>query len=61
MKGPQIALETKTLGNGLRSRVSAKALAALPELLGARMGDPALTTVFWHTGGLLDAVAGWAS
>jgi 1-aminocyclopropane-1-carboxylate deaminase/D-cysteine desulfhydrase-like pyridoxal-dependent ACC family enzyme len=40
---------------------SAKALAALPRVLGAGMADPDLTTVFWHTGGLLDAVAGWES
>jgi 1-aminocyclopropane-1-carboxylate deaminase/D-cysteine desulfhydrase-like pyridoxal-dependent ACC family enzyme len=32
---------------------AAKALAALPAVTGGR---PAL---FWHTGGLLDAVAGW--
>lgn len=38
---------------------SAKALAALPGLLGSRANDPRLCTVFWHTGGLLDAVAGW--
>src|SRR5690606_23151358 len=38
---------------------TAKALAALPRILGPRRTDPTLTTVFWHTGGLLDAVAGW--
>jgi len=32
---------------------TAKALAALPAITDGR---PAL---FWHTGGLLDAVAGW--
>jgi hypothetical protein len=32
---------------------TAKALAVLPAVAGGR---PAL---FWHTGGLLDAVAGW--
>jgi D-cysteine desulfhydrase len=35
---------------------TAKALAALPLLLGEAAADPDLTTVFWHTGGLLDAV-----
>jgi D-cysteine desulfhydrase len=35
---------------------TAKALAALPEVLGDTANDPGLTTVFWHTGGLLDAV-----
>ena len=35
---------------------SAKALAALPRVLGPAAADPDLTTVFWHTGGLLDAV-----
>ncbi|MEP6816547.1 MAG: pyridoxal-phosphate dependent enzyme [Marmoricola sp.] len=38
---------------------SAKALAALPALLGPRAHDSGLSTVFWHTGGLLDAVAEW--
>jgi D-cysteine desulfhydrase len=38
---------------------SAKALAALPDILGDRGTDPTLTTIFWHTGGLLDAVSGW--
>ncbi|WP_326829391.1 pyridoxal-phosphate dependent enzyme [Streptosporangium sp. NBC_01810] len=40
---------------------SAKALGALARILGDRRADPDLTTVFWHTGGLLDAVAGWES
>ena len=35
---------------------TAKALAALPRVLGDAAADPELTTVFWHTGGLLDAV-----
>lgn len=35
---------------------TAKALAALPLVLGETAADPGLTTVFWHTGGLLDAV-----
>lgn len=35
---------------------TAKALAALGEVLGDGAADPGLTTVFWHTGGLLDAV-----
>lgn len=38
---------------------SAKALAVTNQILGPRREDPKLTTVFWHTGGLLDAVAGW--
>lgn len=38
---------------------TAKALGALPRILGERRHDPDLTTVLWHTGGLLDAVAGW--
>lgn len=38
---------------------TAKALGALPEILGESAEDPALTTIFWHTGGLLDAVASW--
>jgi D-cysteine desulfhydrase len=38
---------------------TAKALGALPRILGEQREDPDLTTVFWHTGGLLDAVAGW--
>lgn len=39
---------------------SAKALGALTRILGDRRTDPGHTTVFWHTGGLLDAVAGWS-
>jgi 1-aminocyclopropane-1-carboxylate deaminase/D-cysteine desulfhydrase-like pyridoxal-dependent ACC family enzyme len=35
---------------------TAKALAALPRVLGGAAADSDLTTVFWHTGGLLDAV-----
>jgi len=35
---------------------TAKALAALPQVLGPAVGDPSQVTVFWHTGGLLDAV-----
>jgi D-cysteine desulfhydrase len=38
---------------------TAKALVALPRLLGPRARDPLQCTVFWHTGGLLDAVADW--
>lgn len=38
---------------------TAKAVGALPRILGERRHDPDLTTVLWHTGGLLDAVAGW--
>lgn len=38
---------------------TAKALAALPRVLGPAVADPGLTTVFWHTGGLLDAVNEW--
>jgi D-cysteine desulfhydrase len=38
---------------------SAKALGAVPQILGDRRDDPDLTTIFWHTGGLLDAVAEW--
>jgi D-cysteine desulfhydrase len=38
---------------------TAKALAALPLVLGSAIADPGLTTVFWHTGGLLDAVNEW--
>jgi D-cysteine desulfhydrase len=38
---------------------TAKALAALPQVLGTGTADPDLTTVFWHTGGLLDAVNEW--
>lgn len=48
-----------TMGLVLDPVYSAKALAALPDILGDRRNDPGLTTVFWHTGGLLDAVAGW--
>lgn len=35
---------------------TAKALAALPGILGESAADPGRTTIFWHTGGLLDAV-----
>ncbi len=35
---------------------TAKALATLPAILGPDAADPGLTTIFWHTGGLLDAV-----
>ena len=41
---------------------TAKALGALPVAASANgPSDPDLTTVFWHTGGLLDAVAGVAA
>jgi len=46
------ALALRTAGLVLDPVYTAKALAALPSLVGER---PAL---FWHTGGLLDAVAG---
>lgn len=38
---------------------SAKALGAMRQILGEARHDPTATTIFWHTGGLLDAVAGW--
>jgi 1-aminocyclopropane-1-carboxylate deaminase/D-cysteine desulfhydrase-like pyridoxal-dependent ACC family enzyme len=49
----------RTAGLILDPVYTAKALAALPEVLGATITDPDLTTVFWHTGGLLDAVNEW--
>lgn len=49
----------RTAGLVLDPVYTAKALAALPEVLGATITDPDLTTVFWHTGGLLDAVNEW--
>lgn len=52
-----VALDTE--GLVLDPVYSAKALGALPVLLGSRTTDAGLTTVFWHTGGLLDAVAEW--
>jgi D-cysteine desulfhydrase len=52
-------LALETTGLVLDPVYSAKALAALPAVLGERTDDPDLTTIFWHTGGLLDAVAGW--
>jgi len=52
-------LAMETTGLVLDPVYSAKALAALPTILGERRTDPDLTTIFWHTGGLLDAVAGW--
>lgn len=50
--GLAAALALRTAGLVLDPVYTAKALAALPSLVGER---PAL---FWHTGGLLDAVAG---
>lgn len=47
------ALALRTAGLVLDPVYTAKALAALPAVVGAR---PAL---FWHTGGLLDAIAGF--
>lgn len=55
------ALALRCEGLVLDPVYTAKALAALPALLAERRADPALTTVFWHTGGLLDAVAAWES
>jgi len=52
-----LALQTE--GLVLDPAYTAKALAALPELLGERRRDPGACTVFWHTGGLLDSVAEW--
>ncbi len=52
-------LALQTTGLVLDPVYSAKALAALPAVLGTRIHDSDLTTIFWHTGGLLDAVAGW--
>jgi 1-aminocyclopropane-1-carboxylate deaminase/D-cysteine desulfhydrase-like pyridoxal-dependent ACC family enzyme len=46
-------LALRTEGLVLDPVYTAKALAALPDVVGE---DPGL---FWHTGGLLDAVAGW--
>jgi 1-aminocyclopropane-1-carboxylate deaminase/D-cysteine desulfhydrase-like pyridoxal-dependent ACC family enzyme len=57
-RAADLALETE--GLVLDPVYSAKALAALPALLGTRITEAGLTTVFWHTGGLLDAVAGWS-
>jgi D-cysteine desulfhydrase len=51
----------RTAGLVLDPVYTAKALAALPQVLGAMIADPDLTTVFWHTGGLLDAVNEWES
>ncbi len=53
------ALALRTAGLVLDPVYSAKALGAVRELLGPQADDPRATTVFWHTGGLLDAVAGW--
>lgn len=59
-EGAQAArLALATTGLVLDPVYSAKALAALPDVLGSRRTDPDLTTIYWHTGGLLDAVAGW--
>lgn len=49
-------LALRTAGLVLDPVYTAKALAALPAVLGDAARDPELTTVFWHTGGLLDAV-----
>ena len=51
-----IALRTE--GIILDPVYTAKALGALPAIR-RRYADPHLTTVFWHTGGLLDAVDEW--
>lgn len=56
-RAAEIAL--RTAGLVLDPVYTAKAMAALPDILGDDRADPDLTTVFWHTGGLLDAVAGW--
>ncbi|GAB3160605.1 1-aminocyclopropane-1-carboxylate deaminase/D-cysteine desulfhydrase [Microbispora hainanensis] len=53
-------LALRTSGIVLDPVYSAKALGALTRILGDRRSDPDHTTVFWHTGGLLDAVAGWS-
>ncbi|MBV9792637.1 MAG: pyridoxal-phosphate dependent enzyme [Actinobacteria bacterium] len=50
------ALALETAGLVLDPVYTAKALAALPGILGQTAADPDLTTIFWHTGGLLDAV-----
>jgi D-cysteine desulfhydrase len=55
------ALALETEGLVLDPVYTAKAVGALPGLLGDSIGDAGSTTVFWHTGGLLDAVAGWSS
>lgn len=49
-------LALRSAGLVLDPVYTAKALAALPRVLGPAAADPDLTTVFWHTGGLLDAV-----
>jgi D-cysteine desulfhydrase len=49
-------LALRTAGLVLDPVYTAKALAALPAILGGTAADPGLTTIFWHTGGLLDAV-----
>jgi len=49
-------LALRTAGLVLDPVYTAKALAALPAILGPDAADPGLTTIFWHTGGLLDAV-----
>ncbi len=48
-------LALRSAGLVLDPVYTAKALAALPRVLGPAAADPGLTTVFWHTGGLLDA------
>jgi D-cysteine desulfhydrase len=58
--GRAAELAMATEGLVLDPVYTAKALGALPVLLGERIHDADLTTVFWHTGGLLDAVAGWS-
>jgi D-cysteine desulfhydrase len=49
-------LALRSAGLVLDPVYTAKALAALPLVLGETAADPSLTTVFWHTGGLLDAI-----
>ena len=49
-------LALRSAGLVLDPVYTAKALAELPRVLGQTAADPGLTTVFWHTGGLLDAV-----
>lgn len=53
------AIALRTAGLVLDPVYTAKALGALPHILGDERTEKDLTTVFWHTGGLLDAVAGW--
>lgn len=56
--GRAAAVALRTEGLILDPVYTAKALGALPAIR-ERCGEPDLTTVFWHTGGLLDAVQEW--